>query len=83
MLGIAHDGPVTHSILFVGVALTHVLRPRYRDISVGLATGPLCHLLRNMASGGVPLLWSLTSHLAASSVSCWLLPSLGLLIGGA
>jgi inner membrane protein len=51
--------PTTHSLLTIiviaGVAL--LLTARYRPYALGVAFGIATHLIRDMATGGVPLLW--------------------------
>lgn len=55
--------PTTHSLLttmvIAGVAL--LLPVRYRPYALGVAFGIATHLIRDMATGGVPLLWPLSS----------------------
>jgi inner membrane protein len=56
------DGrPVTHSALAVLLLLAAArLRPRHTDLLLGLATGLVLHLVRDVAGGpGIPLLWPL------------------------
>lgn len=55
--------PTTHSLLTImmiaGMAL--LLPARYRAFALGVAFGIATHLIRDMATGGVPLLWPLSS----------------------
>ncbi len=56
------DGrPVTHSALTVLLILAAArVRPRHRHLLLGLATGLVLHLVRDVAGGpGIPLLWPL------------------------
>jgi inner membrane protein len=55
--------PITHCLLSVAacLALARGLPGRHRHIAIAVAFGLAAHLSRDMATGGVPLLWPLTS----------------------
>jgi inner membrane protein len=57
--------PYTHSLLAAGtiVLCACLATGRWRKAGLGAAFGLATHLLRDMATGGVPLYWPLTQHL--------------------
>jgi membrane-bound metal-dependent hydrolase YbcI (DUF457 family) len=59
--------PYSHSLLTVWVlALTAgLVRGQVRRFALSIAFGVMTHLLRDMADGGVPLLWPITNTIVA------------------
>lgn len=61
----AHDRPVTHSLmtLLAIAALSRVAQGNLRTALLGLGLGTTSHFLRDLATGGIPLVWPLSRRL--------------------
>jgi hypothetical protein len=62
---IEEERPVTHSVIWVAVLLISStgLTGQWRSVVVGLSLGILTHLVRDMATGGVPLFWPVSDNI--------------------
>jgi len=76
----AEDRPVSHSLLvpiLVG-AISTTTRGRVQSALLGVATGTLCHFMRDLSCGGIPAYWPFTRRLIAVPYAVYAVSILGL-----